>query len=103
MLEPDEGSVLVDDTPLSGSNVTVLRNSVGVVLQEDLLFSGTILENVSLFDDLLRFDRVQACCRNACIHDDIIKLPLGYQSFVGDMGSNLSTGQQQRLLLARAL
>ena len=65
--------------------------------------AGQLLETFIVFDDLLDFDRVQACCRNACIHDDIIKLSLGYQSFVGDMGSNLSTGQQQRLLLARAL
>jgi ATP-binding cassette, subfamily B, bacterial CvaB/MchF/RaxB len=102
-LEPDDGEVLVDGVPVTRSNVAVLRNSVGVVLQEDLLFSGTILENVALFDEMLDFERVQECCRLSLIHDDIVKLPVGYQSFVGDMGSNLSTGQQQRLLLARAL
>ncbi|TGV50949.1 ATP-binding cassette domain-containing protein, partial [Mesorhizobium sp. M2D.F.Ca.ET.160.01.1.1] len=55
------------------------------------------------FDDLLDVGRVQHCCRIACIDDDIVRLPLGYQSLVGDLGANLSTGQQQRLLVARAL
>ncbi|RWK24212.1 MAG: peptidase domain-containing ABC transporter [Mesorhizobium sp.] len=103
VLDQDDGTVLIDDIPLSGANIAILRNSVGVVLQEDLLFSGSILENVSLFDDLLDVGRVQHCCRIACIDDDIVRLPLGYQSLVGDLGANLSTGQQQRLLVARAL
>lgn len=103
VLDQDGGNVLIDGVPLGSSNVAILRNSVGVVLQEDLLFSGSILENVSLFDDLLDVERVQQCCRVACIHDDIARLPLGYQSLVGDLGANLSTGQQQRLLVARAL
>lgn len=100
---PHSGQVLIDGIPITSGNVSILRNSVGVVLQEDLLFRGTILENIALFDERLDIARAEECCRLCLIHDDIVELPLGYQSEVGDMGSNLSTGQQQRLLLARAL
>ena len=100
---PDSGEVLMDGIPITPGNVSVLRNSVGVILQEDLLFKGSILENVALFNEQTDMGRVEECCRLCLIHEDIMHLPLRYQSEVGDLGSNLSTGQQQRLLLARAL
>ncbi|MFE0017643.1 peptidase domain-containing ABC transporter [Mesorhizobium sp. NPDC059054] len=103
IIRPDNGVILVDQIPISEGNVSVLRNSVGVVLQEDTLFKGSIVENISLFDDRLDLGRVEECCKLCHIHDEIARLPLGYQSEVGDLGSNLSTGQQQRLLLARSL
>jgi len=102
-LEPQSGSLCVDGIPITEKSLAILRNSVGAVLQEDTLFRGSVLENVALFDTDIDIARVEHCCRLAMIHDEIVRLPLGYQSEVGDIGSNLSTGQQQRLLLARAV
>ena len=102
-LQPQSGNILIDGIPLTAQAMSVLRNSTGTVLQEDTLFRGSVLENVALFDTEIDIEQVEACTRLAMIHDEIMRLPLGYQSEVGDIGSNLSTGQQQRLLLARAL
>ena len=72
-------------------------------MQDDRLLSGSLAENISFFDTELDMDRVIACAKAAAIHDEIEAMPMGYQSLVGDMGSALSGGQMQRLLLARAL
>jgi ATP-binding cassette subfamily B protein RaxB len=79
------------------------RECVGTVMQDDVLFMGTILENISFFDPKQDAAWAQECATMASINDDILSLPMGYQTLVGDMGSALSGGQKQRLLLARAL
>ena len=68
-----------------------------------MLFAGSILENISFFDDNVQQDWVEECARMASVHDEIMMMPMGYQTLVGDMGNILSGGQKQRLLLARAL
>lgn len=80
-----------------------MRKRSGVVTQNDHLFTGSILDNISFF--ATECDRLHAmnCANVAAVHQDIIKMPMQYETLVGDMGSALSGGQQQRILLARAL
>ena len=72
-------------------------------MQDDLLYAGSIAENIALFDPEIDMARVRAVARQAAIAEDIERMPMGYESLVGDMGSSLSGGQRQRVLIARAL
>jgi ATP-binding cassette subfamily B protein RaxB len=72
-------------------------------MQEDTLLSGSILDNITFFDQDYDIKRVHHVAELAHIHDVINKFPMGYETLVGDMGSTLSGGQKQRILLARAL
>lgn len=101
--KPTQGRILVDGQPLHQLGVDTWRAQVGTVMQDDVLFAGSIAENIAFFDSGIDRDWVEACARTAAIHDDIMKLPMGYQTLVGDMGTSLSGGQKQRVLLARAL
>ncbi len=103
IIEPDRGEILVDGRNIGAYSQNMVKSNFGVVLQEDTLFGGSIISNISSFDDKLDLQRVQECCQLCEIHEEICRLPLGYHSLVGDMGAKLSSGQQQRLLLARAL
>lgn len=103
LLEPTDGRLLVGGKPITQDMVRTHRARIGAVLSEDRLLSGSINANVSLFDPQPDLEQIQTCCRVAEIHDDIVATPMGYHSVVGDMGAALSAGQQQRLLLARAL
>ena len=76
---------------------------LGAVLQDDTLFAGSLADNISFFDPEATPVRIEAAARLAQIHGDIVDMPMGYHSLVGDMGSSLSGGQRQRVLLARAL
>ena len=79
------------------------RRCVGTVMQEDTLMTGSISDNISFFDIKPNLENIHACATLAAVHEDISRMPMGYQTLVGDMGSSLSGGQKQRLLLARAL
>lgn len=103
LLEPTSGEVLVDDTPLSAIGPIAYREQVGAVMQEDLLLSGSIADNICFFDPSFDQERMIACAQMAGIHDEIMAMPMAYNSLIGDMGSSLSGGQKQRVLLARAL
>lgn len=103
LLEPTSGEVLIDGVPLSATGARVYRESVGTVMQEDLLLSGSIADNICFFDPGFHEARMITCARAAGIHDEIMAMPMAYNSLVGDMGSSLSGGQKQRVLLARAL
>src|SRR5690606_32652035 len=102
LLDPDSGSVNVDGRDIRRIGIRQYRNICAGVLQSDQLLSGTLLENITLFDLEVDMDKVYYACRQARIHDLIMSLPMKYQSLVGDMGSSLSAGQAQRILLARA-
>ncbi|WP_394152001.1 peptidase domain-containing ABC transporter [Vibrio maritimus] len=80
-----------------------LRSEVGAVLQEDQLFSGSIIENITFFANELDEEWLVECARRAGVHEDIERLNMGYHTLVGEMGSSLSGGQKQRILIARAL
>lgn len=103
ILTPTDGEVLVDGVPVRGVGAASLRRLAGTVLQDDVLFAGSIADNISFFDPRFDAERAQRCARIAAIHDDIIAMPMGYNTLVGDMGTVLSGGQKQRVLLARAL
>jgi len=101
--KPIEGEILYDGRSLAATGVRAIRNQIGVVMQDDRLMSGSLYDNISFFDPDINIPRVEMCAQAAAVHDDIMAMPMGYQSLIGDMGSILSGGQKQRVLLARAL
>ncbi|GEK16130.1 peptidase domain-containing ABC transporter [Aliivibrio fischeri] len=103
LLKPTSGRIYLDGVDINQLGLNEYRQHFGAVMQNDQLFSGTLSENITLFDPNYDEDKLNECCRLACILDDIAKLPMKYHSLVGDMGSNFSGGQLQRLFLARAL
>lgn len=103
LFEPVEGEVRVDGVPLSYIGLRQYRSQVAAVMQDDQLLSGSIAENISFFSPDADYQRVEECAMRASVHEDIERMPMGYNSLIGDMGSSLSGGQKQRILLARAL
>jgi ATP-binding cassette, subfamily B, bacterial CvaB/MchF/RaxB len=103
LLEPTSGEVLIDGVPLSGIGIRAYREQIAAVMQEDELLSGTVADNICFFDSGFDQQRMYQCAQLAGIHDDLMAMPMTYSSLVGDMGSCLSSGQKQRVLLARAL
>ncbi|MFN6565703.1 peptidase domain-containing ABC transporter [Dendronalium sp. ChiSLP03b] len=99
---PTEGEILYDGMPLQALNWRTLRSQFGVVLQEPFLFSGSIRQNISINDPSLSLEQIVAAAELAAIHDDIMQMPMGYETRVAEGGSGLSGGQRQRLSLARA-
>lgn len=102
-LLPTEGEVLIGGQSVHLVGLGTLRQMVGTVLQDDVLFAGSIADNISFFDPLADHAWIQQCAHLAAIHEDVAAMPMGYNSLVGDMGTILSGGQKQRVLLARAL
>lgn len=103
LVEPEAGDILVDGLPLARFGYKSFHRQIAAVLQEDSLFAGTLAENIALFDDNADMQLVMAAAAAASIHEDITRMPMQYETLVGDMGSTLSGGQKQRVLLARAL
>ncbi|PAW31357.1 ABC transporter [Pantoea vagans] len=103
LLHPEEGTITVGGMDITQTGLEHHRNRIGCVMQDDILFSGSISENISFFDNEPDHAKITRVARLAQIHGDIMKMPMNYQSLVGDMGSFLSGGQLQRILLARAL
>ena len=103
LLEPTSGEVLIDGIPLPTIGVRVYREQIAAVMQEDQLLSGSIADNICFFDPGFDNDRMIMCAQMAGVHDEIMAMPMAYNSLIGDMGSSLSGGQKQRVLLARAL
>mgnify|MGYP001370251076 FL=1 len=100
---PQRGELLIGGVPLAQLGLRAWRDMVGVVMQDEPLFSGSIAENISFFDLQPDMDWLMHCARVASVHDDIEAMPMAYHTLIGDMGSSLSGGQKQRILLARAL
>ncbi|OLU23289.1 ABC transporter [Pseudomonas sp. PA15(2017)] len=103
ILPPAEGKIRVAGLELSQLGLGGLRGLVGTVLQDDVLFAGSLKENISFFDPQPDMPWLMECAKVAAIHDDIQQMQMGYNTLVGDMGTVLSGGQKQRVLLARAL
>lgn len=103
LFEPTSGEVLVDDIPLPVLGHRVYRENVAAVMQEDQLLSGSIADNICFFDSSFDHEWMIECAKLAEIHDEIMRMPMAYNSLIGDMGSSLSGGQKQRVMLARAL
>ena len=103
LLEPSSGQILVGGTEIRKLGMNNYRSMLGTVMQDDNLFAGSISENISFFSPVPDMQRIQVCARQAAIENDILIMPMAYNTLVGDIGSGLSGGQKQRILLARAL
>lgn len=100
---PSSGSICLDDHEATPARWRAWRSQLGVVAQDDRLLSGSIADNISFFDPDMDIDLVVSAAAAAQVHSEILRMPMQYQSLIGDMGSSLSGGQRQRVLLARAL
>jgi ATP-binding cassette subfamily B protein len=100
---PVEGNIYYDGIPLSHLHYQEVRRQFGVVLQEAAIFSGTVLHNITLNNPQMSREQAINAAQIAAIHDDIMAMPMGYETYVAEGGSALSGGQRQRLALARAL
>jgi len=103
LLPPTSGEVRIAGASVARTGVQAYRQRIAAVLQDDQLLAGSIEANIALVEPGPDRERVEACARLAAIHDEIVAMPMGYETLVGDMGSSLSGGQKQRVLLARAL
>lgn len=98
-----DGAVLVGDRDVREYDIETLRNEVAVVLQKNVLFSGTILDNLRWGDESATEEACRRVCRLACADEFIEKMPDGYPTYIEQGGTNVSGGQRQRLTIARAL
>ena len=103
LYQPKQGRVLIDGHDIRHVVPASLRSQLGVVPQDCVLFSGTILENISLFRDNVPLESVVKAAKLAEAHSFIQSLPLGYSTTVGERGASLSGGQRQRIAITRAL
>jgi len=103
LLVPTEGEVRVNGRSLADWDISQYRSRIGAVMQDDQLFVGTIEDNISFFDADHDPARVRECARDAMIDEEIMAMPMQYNTIVGSLGMALSGGQKQRVLLARAL
>ncbi|WP_019832044.1 peptidase domain-containing ABC transporter [Sphingomonas sp. PR090111-T3T-6A] len=97
------GTFRLGGADMASLTASQFYGAVGAVLQDDQLFSGSVVDNISMFDDNVSSDRVIEVAKIALIHNEIMSMPMGYETHTGDMGTFLSGGQKQRLFLARAL
>ncbi len=100
---PTSGHVLVDAMDLNSLDLGSVRRQFGVVPQQPALFAMSVRDNIALGRPGVPLDQVIAAARLAAVHDDLIALPMGYETVLADAGASLSGGQRQRLALARAL
>ncbi|MBQ3224697.1 MAG: ABC transporter ATP-binding protein [Oscillospiraceae bacterium] len=103
LYDVSDGSVFVAGTDVREYDLSALRESVAMVLQNNVLFSGTIAENLRWGNENATQEEIEAACRSAAAHDFISAFPDGYETYLGQGGVNLSGGQKQRVCIARAL
>jgi ATP-binding cassette subfamily B protein len=101
--DPSAGRVLLDGTDVHALDLVELRRSVGIVFQDNFLFSNTVAENIAFGHPDATEEQIQKAARIASAHDFITALPQGYHTVLGEAGVGLSGGQKQRLAIARAL
>jgi HlyB family type I secretion system ABC transporter len=103
LLEPTDGNIFFDHVDLKTLNYRDVRRHIGIVLQENHMFNETIARNISFGDSEPDLDRVLASAQAAAAHDFIMRLPMGYETKIGESGLSLSGGQKQRIAIARAI
>jgi len=100
---PTSGEIYFKGRLLNSTSVSDVRDSFGAVMQDDLLFSGTVAENITFSENSAEIEKVIDAASNAMIHKEICEMTMGYNTIVSDGGVGLSGGQRQRILIARAL
>lgn len=100
---PSSGTIKYDDINLDRLNKPNLRKQIGVVTQDPFLFNESILENIKFNNNDVSYNQIIEACKIAQIHEDIMNMPMGYETIISENGSNLSGGQKQRLSIARAI
>ncbi|GGC05754.1 peptidase domain-containing ABC transporter [Pseudoduganella buxea] len=103
ILPSTSGSVHIGGLSVASNGLDTLRRTVGTVLQDDVLFAGSIADNISFFDPQADRAWVEECAAMAAVAAEISAMPMAYNTLIGEMGTVLSGGQKQRILLARAL
>ncbi|MDQ2919262.1 MAG: peptidase domain-containing ABC transporter, partial [Verrucomicrobiota bacterium] len=103
LLEPTEGTIMFDHVDLKNLNYRDVRRHIGMVLQENHIFNETIARNIAFGDAEPDLDRVLTAAQTAAAHDFIMRLPMGYETKIGESGLSLSGGQKQRVAIARAI
>jgi ABC-type bacteriocin/lantibiotic exporter with double-glycine peptidase domain len=103
LYEPTSGTIAVDGIDLRDWSLPALRGRLGIVTQDTRLFSGSIRDNVAMFEPDVSQDEIERACALACLDEAIAAMPMGFDTVLADGGSSLSGGQRQRLSLARAL
>jgi ATP-binding cassette subfamily B protein len=103
LLEPTAGTIMFDNVDLKALNYRDVRRHIGMVLQENHMFNETIARNIAFGDPEPDLDRVLAAAQAAASHEFIMRLPLGYETKIGESGLALSGGQKQRIAIARAI
>ena len=102
LYKPTSGKVYIDDIDISNVDRRSFCGQIGIVPQESMLFNKTVFDNIRMENDCSEEDIIQAA-KMACIHDEIMRMPMKYNTLISEMGMNMSGGQRQRILLARAL
>lgn len=103
LIEPDSGEVLIDGVNIHQIGLRKYRKSIAAISQKESLITGTVTDNIAFFSSPVDMEKVIYSAEKACIHKEIMKQPMQYQTITGGFGSNFSGGQEQKILLARAL
>ncbi|MGI9271345.1 MAG: ABC transporter ATP-binding protein [Woeseiaceae bacterium] len=103
LYDPDAGRVLINDTDLRDMGVSDLRSNVAIALQQNVLFAMSVADNIRYGHDDVADEKVVAAAKIACADDFVSEMPNGYDTELGERGGKLSTGQRQRLSIARAV
>lgn len=103
LLTPERGDIFIGGFDINKIGINNFRSNIACVLQEDRLFSGSIADNISGFDEEMDRALLVDCAMRCNIHEEIQRMPMGYETIIGELGAGISGGQKQRLLIARAL
>lgn len=103
LFPPDRGKVEVNGIDIQQWGINNYHKMIACVMQDDKLFSGSIRENISGFSESVDDEWMEACARASYLHDVILRMPMGYETLIGELGEGLSGGQKQRLFIARAI
>lgn len=103
IIDPDDDMLYIGGREIHTIPLQTLRASTGYVMQDNFLFSDTIRNNIAFGDHTKSFEEIQQAAKMACVHDNIVDFPDGYETMVGERGVSLSGGQKQRISIARAL
>ena len=101
--QPQKGNIYIGNQSLKNLDMKMWRSQCAAVMQDGFIFSGTVAENIGISDQIVDKKRVIEACKTANIHEFIEQLPAGYSTKIGELGSGVSQGQRQRILIARAI